>query len=257
MTDAFDALAADYDQTFTHSVVGRAQRSAITRRLAARFAAGDRVLEIGCGTGEDALALVRRGVSVAATDPSAAMLEVARAKAQAAGLADRLTLRRLAAEALDTLPHDARYDGAFSSFGALNCAPDLRPVAQELGRLVRPGGWVVLCLLGRWVPWEWLWFLLRLKPRTAARRLSPSGVTWRTSAVRYPPLRAVRRIFAPSFRLARTSGIGVLVPPSYAEGWAKRHPRLIAALASAEKRLETLPPIARLGDHVLLELERR
>lgn len=261
MSAVFDALAADYDRSFTASVVGGLQRRAVMVRVAGRFAAGDRVLEVGCGTGEDAVSLARRGVAVVATDPSPAMLEVARRKADAAGVGDRVQFHCLAAEDLERSGEaalvGARFDGAFSSFGALNLSPDLAAVSAQLARRVRPGGTAMLCLLGRWVPWEWLWYGLRGAPRTALRRLRPGGAPWRGTTVRYPPLRQIRRDFGEHWRMLRVAGVGILVPPSYAESWAARHPRLVERLARLERMIDTLPPLDRLGDHVLIELQRR
>jgi len=83
----FDAAAADYDRHFTDTPLGGYLRRAVWRRLDACFARGDRVLELGCGTGEDALHLARRGVRVVATDAAAAMVETARRKLAAGGAA--------------------------------------------------------------------------------------------------------------------------------------------------------------------------
>lgn len=264
----FDDLAASYDRDFTASAVGRAQRAAVWRRLALSFAAGERVLELGCGTGEDALYLARRGVRVLATDASPAMVAAARRKVAAAGLEGLIDLRVMAIEDLAPPsggpfggpcggPFEGPFDGALSSFGALNCIAELAPVARRLGRWVKPGGRAVLCLMGPLVPWEWLWFLLRGRPRTALRRLRPGGVLWRGVRVRYPGIRTVRRAFAPWWRARRVAAVGALVPPSYAEGWASRHPRLLAFLGRWERRLEAFPPLPWLADHYLLELERR
>src|SRR5882724_3454272 len=99
----FDALAADYDAAFTRSAVGTLQRRAVWRHLDAAFAPGDRVLELGCGTGEDAVHLGRRGVKVLATDASQEMVEAARRKVDAAGLAAVVEVRRLALEELAQL----------------------------------------------------------------------------------------------------------------------------------------------------------
>jgi ubiquinone/menaquinone biosynthesis C-methylase UbiE len=57
----FDAVAARYDETFTFSRIGQAQRAAVWRELAKTFQAGDRTLEIGCGTGVDACFLAEIG----------------------------------------------------------------------------------------------------------------------------------------------------------------------------------------------------
>ena len=78
---AFDLLAPSYDEDFTRSPIARWLRDQTHARLDALFHAGDTVLELGCGTGEDALYLARRGVRVLATDASEEMLAAARAKA--------------------------------------------------------------------------------------------------------------------------------------------------------------------------------
>ena len=66
----FDAVAARYDDTFTSSTIGRAQRTAVWEDLAKAFSPGSRLLEIGCGTAVDACFLAQRGVRVVACDAS-------------------------------------------------------------------------------------------------------------------------------------------------------------------------------------------
>lgn len=258
---AFEALAADYDRTFTTSTIGTAMRRAVWRHLDHCFAAGDRVLELGCGTGEDALHLAQRGVSIVAVDAAPAMVEATHRKAAAAGLATHIEARTLTIEHLHTLPAtgrtDAYFDGAFSNFGALNCVAALPPVAAALAARLRPEARLLLCVMGPLVPWEWLWYLRHGKFDKAFRRLRRQGVPWRGLTVRYPSPATVRRAFAPAFRPRRTVAIGALLPPTYAEPWAARHPRLLARLGRWERRLEGVPPLPWLADHYLLELERR
>ena len=92
---AFDDLAASYDDTFTESVIGRLLRAAVWRRLDAQFRAGDRVLELNCGTGADAIHLAHTGVRVLATDVSEAMLDVTRRKVAQAGMAELVQVAKL------------------------------------------------------------------------------------------------------------------------------------------------------------------
>lgn len=253
----FEALAATYDETFTSSRIGTRMRRAVWRRLDAAFAPSGRVLELGCGTGEDAVHLAGRGVFVLATDAAAGMVAEARAKAERAGVADRVTARTLDAGHLGEIELDGPFDGAFSNFGALNCVPNLAAVSAGLSRHVRPGGRVLLCLMGRYVPWEWGWFLAHGDRKAAFRRLAAGGTEWRGLRVAYPPVRDLRRLFAEGFRFVGARAIGVLVPPSYAEEWTGRHARLLAALDAVERRIEAVPPFPSLADHVLIELERR
>src|SRR5215472_15307009 len=86
---AFDHLAVNYDAKFTHSSIGRAQRMAVWECAQQIFKPRSRLLELNCGTGEDALHFARQGFHVTACDISAAMVEEARKKAKEKGVADR------------------------------------------------------------------------------------------------------------------------------------------------------------------------
>jgi SAM-dependent methyltransferase len=252
LSTAFDKLAAEYDHGFTRTVLGERLRCAVWRRLDALFASGDRILELACGTGEDAVHLGGRGVRVLATDASPEMVRVAREKVERAGLAG-VEVRQLAVEELDRLD-EPPFDGVLSDFGGLNCVADLPAAGQTLAARLRPGAVAVLCVMGPLVPWEWVWFLGQGK---SFRRLTRGGVEWRGLRVRYPSIRTLRQALSPSFRMRRVAALGALLPPPYAEGWAARHPRLIDRLDRWERRLETVPPLPWLADHYLMELERR
>ena len=89
---AFDTLAAEYDLQFTTSLVGREQRRC-TRKWLSRVVAGQnklQILEINCGTGEDALWLSKMGHEVIATDQSPAMIAKAKQKAALQFLQEQL-----------------------------------------------------------------------------------------------------------------------------------------------------------------------
>jgi ubiquinone/menaquinone biosynthesis C-methylase UbiE len=256
----FDALAEGYDQGFTFSKIGQAQRSAVWKELGRTFRSGDRVLEIGCGTGVDACFLAEHGVKVVACDSSPAMVEVAarRVREMAANAVD---LRLLAAEKLADMQHEASFDGVFSNFAALNCVEDLHVVGENLGRLLKPGGTALLCFLGPACIWEVVWYLLKARPRKAFRRWHSGGVTVQLSRgtsvhVRYYGVRSLSRIFAPSFRLRSWSGVGLMVPPSYVESTAKGHPVLLKLAERSDRVLTRCPIIRGFSDHVLLKFER-
>src|SRR5512142_2340783 len=80
---AFDHIGARYDAEFTNTDLSRWFRRRVWERLASLFKPGDRVIELGCGTGEDAIWLAKRGVRVLAGDASPAMLAETARKARA------------------------------------------------------------------------------------------------------------------------------------------------------------------------------
>ena len=80
---AFDSLAAKYDDLFTRSMIGRAQRGVVWDALIDTFEPGSHILELNCGTGEDALFLAGHDISVLACDASAHMINTARRRMQA------------------------------------------------------------------------------------------------------------------------------------------------------------------------------
>jgi hypothetical protein len=152
----------------------------------------------------------------------------------------------------------APYDGAYSNFAAFNCVADLPALAGPLARLLRPGAHCLLVVFGPCSVGEVVVELLRGRPRAAVRRFrqgpAPARLGGEHFAVWYPSPRTVARALAPYFRLRRTRGIGILVPPSAAEPFISRFPRLVDAMAAADRVLTA--PLALLGDHVLLDLER-
>jgi SAM-dependent methyltransferase len=256
-SSAFDALADSYDQSFTHGALGKRLRRRVWRHLDRAFQAGDRVLDLGCGTGEDAVHLAERGIGVVAIDASAEMVSAAAAKVRAEGLENLVDVRELSAERLSALGAGAPFDGVLSNFGVLNCVEDLSGLAMELSSRTRRGAHAFLCVMGPWVPWEWVWFLARGEPSKAFRRLDPEGTVWRGMRVRYPTIGDVRRAFATSFRQAGVTALGALLPPSYAESCARRYPELVDRVDQLEQSLEWMPPLPWLADHYLIELVRR
>jgi ubiquinone/menaquinone biosynthesis C-methylase UbiE len=104
------------------------------------IAAGERVLEVGCGSGvvlRDVARRVTPGGRAVGLDPSPALLAVARELAAAAGLAGLVELHEGDAR---SLPFG---DGAFDAVLAVTALvhiPDAERVIAEMVRVVRPGG---------------------------------------------------------------------------------------------------------------------
>lgn len=258
---AFDAAAPTYDEDFTASVIGRLQREAVWRHLEPLFPPGSRLLDLGCGAGEDAVRFARRGVEVDGIDVSPAMVEIARERARAEGVSAVTHFQTLAIERLDELP-ECGYGGAVSSFGPLNCVRDLRPVAEALAERIRPGAPAALCLMNRFCLWETLFYPLTFQLHKAIRRFS--GI-WAAASVSghdgfpvyYPTVAEIRRAFEPEFRFERVPGVGVFVPPTYLEPLAQRFPGLMHMCAALDRVVAHWPGVRSIADHRLVILRRR
>ncbi len=259
--EAFDHIGARYDAEFTNTELSRWFRQRVWERLGVLFQSGDTVLELGCGTGEDAVWLAKRGVRVLATDGSPAMLEATARKAQAEGVADLIETRRLdfdEAASWDLPP--ASFDGAYSNYGALNCVGDWRTIGAQLARAVKPGGRVGVGVMGPICPWEMLWHGVHGDFRTATRRLHKSTIAHldgRYFPVYYPTPERLQRDFGAGFRRSLLWGLGVFLPPSDLYQPVGRRRRLARALLTLERLSAPHYPFKLLGDHYWLEMERK
>jgi SAM-dependent methyltransferase len=239
----FDKIASRYDAVWSDTPIGRVQRSAVWNRVDPLFKQGDLVLDLGCGTGVDALHLQSRGVSVYGIDSSPRMVEIARARGADAYCYPIERLRYL----------DLRLDGALSNFGALNCVASLSSTAASLARMVRSGGYVALCFMNTVCLWEMAFYLLQGRPGKAFRRLPGRADSSLGARVSYPSHAAIVSVFGSHFRLVTFYGIGVSVPPSYVTALT---PRKIEWLATLDRKLTDIPGLRSLADHRLYIFER-
>jgi ubiquinone/menaquinone biosynthesis C-methylase UbiE len=255
----FDQMAREYDDVFTRSMIGRAQRDAVWSVLTQIFHSGDHILELNCGTGEDALFLARNSIAVTACDASEQMIKIASNRARSEAPGDRVQFNLLSTEQVLELKPATTFDGIFSNFSGLNCVADLRQTAQELATLLPPDAPLVICLSTRFCIWEMLWFLFHGKFHKAFRRCSGRATAKAggfTVDVYYPTVRSLRKLFLPFFVMRSCMGVGVTVPPSYVETWIRSYPKLLKMLCVIDRGISTLPGFRVLGDHMLLHFER-
>jgi ubiquinone/menaquinone biosynthesis C-methylase UbiE len=121
------------DETIWRRDLGRARRIAFEWLGDLR---GKRVLELGCGPGDEAVMMARRGAWVVAVDIAPASVWVTRARAEATGVAARVVTSRMCAEQL-AFPSDT-FDWV-TGFGLLHHA-QLDALAPEIRRVLRRGG---------------------------------------------------------------------------------------------------------------------
>lgn len=168
--EMFARVAPRYD-LLNHLLSGsldRAWRRRLARSLATALPAGGRILDLCCGTGDQAEALRRRRFRVVAADFCLPMLALARPKFSRPGGARPEPLN---ADALALPFSESEFDGATVSFGLRNVA-DLDRALGELARVVRTGG--ELAVLEFTVPARqplrglYLFYFRQLLPRLGA-----------------------------------------------------------------------------------------
>ena len=110
MKAAFDDAAKNYDADFTFSQTGAAQREIVYNHLleSEKLKSPLSILEINCGTGEDAIWLANHGHSVLATDASEEMIRVAKQKASGLNKLD-LQFQQAEFSALNTKYRNIKY----------------------------------------------------------------------------------------------------------------------------------------------------
>jgi SAM-dependent methyltransferase len=241
--NAFDSVAADYDGERGNNAAIQDMREEMWRWLDATFAPGSRLLDLGCGTGLDAVRMAGRGHRVTATDWSPEMV------------------RRTGDRARQEQGESGSYDGAYSNLGALNCVPRLVDVSRECARLLKPGGHLVFTVIGRVCPWEAGYFLLRRRWARATVRYSrgmvPVGLNKRTVWTRYYTPREFQRAFAAHFRLLHYRGVCLFVPPPYMLWMRQRHWQWYQRLWGIDRRMAGWPLLRAAGDHFLIVMRRR
>ena len=263
---AFDAIASHYDDLYSAAAnpLIAMMRDRVFRAVDRHFPAPATVLEIGCGTGEDALTLAGRGHRVIACDPAPSMIETARAKAAAAGNgAGAPSIEFLLGEVEEIAAgwpsRGQAVDGVFSNFAPLNCEPSLAPLRLLLERSLRRGGRLLAVVLPRICPLEVALFMAKAQPRAALRRFrreAVADVEGSQFSMKYYGAADFDRALGAGFRRIETRSLGLVLPPLGFGNAFARVPGLLTALGAVEDRMSALPGLRRMGDHVLLVYER-
>lgn len=234
----------------------RAEHLSVLRGL---LPPGATVLDIGCGTGEEALALAREGYGVLGIDVSPAMVRLAQAKAAVHGVGRQFHAHALAAGQLGRLDERGPFQGAYSSLGTLNTEPDLPTVAQQLHELLEPGAPFVATVMSRRCLYEWARAVRRLRPGEvmdrrrgwAEGRAGASGVI---APVRFYSPREFAAFFRPHFTVESVRAFPLWLPPVHLHELYRASPDRFARAKRWDARMRAWPGFRAWGDHFLMVL---
>ncbi len=256
----FDNAAPTYDASFTNTVIGRMQRELVYDHLSLLIKENvpEKILEINCGTGEDAIWLAKQGCDVIATDISTRMIQVASSKSKLANICFlQADINKIN---VDFKHHS--FDLIFSNFGGLNCLSpaELSAFIKNATSVLRPKGKLALVIMPKNTLWEQLFYLLKIDFNNIFRRKKEYAIAnvdgEKVKTYYYNP-KDIVNLANVNFDLQRLKPIGFFIPPSYLEPSFKNKPQLVSLLKSLEKRIKNVSLLAKYADHYFIVLEKR
>lgn len=258
--DGTQVFAANYDRTFTHTLVGSYQRERVWQVLERYITTEQplKILELNGGTGTDAVYLAQRGHTVLCTDMSSEMLRVGALKKAKLAPTANLRFQPLNINHLHQLPPNDKYDLVFSNFGGLNCLSpsELSQLARRLPAILQPDGVFVAVIMPQYCLLERLYFLLkfRLKRTFAHKGKTPTAVAVNGQWVDtyFYNATAFYGYFKTNFRQEQVSLIGLV--PSYLNPFFVKNRRLLHIIKTLENKLITHGRGATIADHYLIAL---
>lgn len=258
---AFDGVAENYDHHIMDNEMNLWLRNRSVDLLKHTFRPGETVLEIGCGTGTETLALAKHGTSVIASDISSKMLNVLSRKAVESKLEDRVTTlhcRPYEIRGRLKLQGLAEIDGAYSTYGAINTDPFLPRLFEDLASLIKPKGKLIIGVWNKYCLFEIFGYALRMRPGMVVARLRnpvPVGKSRFCIASNSYSVGSMKSLLHGLFEVKEVRGVEILLPPSNLLRYLPPKP-LAELLKRLDVSLEKRFPWNRLGDHFLLVCER-
>jgi len=256
----FDNAASNYDATFTHTVIGSMQRKLVHEQLSVHLKTSPpkKILEINCGTGEDAIWLGKQRFEVVATDISEKMIEVAQSKTNLENV--RFVKSDMNCIHKEFGPNS--FDLIFSNFGGLNClAPDeLAAFFENITSLLTQNGKMILVIMPKNTLWEQCYFMLKMEFQKVFRRkgaFAMANVDDEKVKTYYYNPKDIVNLTNTKFAVREWKPIGFFIPPSYLESFFKNKPKLISFLNVLEQNIKNAPWLAKYADHYLIVLQKK
>ena len=263
LEEEFDSVADDYDKHIFGNRVNVLLRDRSLSKIRKFAVKAGHVLEIGCGTGAETLELLRDGHEVFAIDISERMLENIQRKARDEGLIGSLRTMKLRAanvgELLETTGQKS-FDIGYSTYGALNCEPNIENMPSALSLLLKPGGYFIAGVYNKFCIAETASNVLSMNSSRLFWRLKNpirEGRSRFCIDVYSFSFREFMGIFGRYFRALETEGVPVILPPSNFKRLLGLLERKFVMLDSADRKISGIWPLKYLGDHFLTVLQNK
>jgi SAM-dependent methyltransferase len=257
IVSAFDSAADEYDFTIRRNFINTWIRMRSLRVLRKFIRPDDFLLEVGCGTGAEAIEISNWVRGVVATDVSPRMTGLVRAKATVRGVRDRvvpLTIRAAEIAKIRDTIGSVKLRVGYSFNGALNCEPELNSFAAQLHSLLEPGGFFVCSVRNTVCASEMISHGLALQfSKATPRRKQPTMVSvggMDIPSTYYSPSEFAS-YFEPHFIAIEVIGLPTFLPPAYLNDYYLKVRSISSLLEHVELLLSGRFPFNRLGDQTL------
>lgn len=258
MKASFDKAALNYDTTFTNSEIGKIQRNLVYQQLSKQLDLVQNILEINCGTGEDAIWFAKQNFKVAASDISPKMIEVAQSK----GALSNLKFQTADINSIATTFENDKFNLIFSNFGGLNCLSksELEKFFKNSFSLLSEKGKLVLVIMPKNTLWEQFYFLAKAQFLSIFRRKKESvlaNVNGENVPTYYYNPKDIVNLSVKDFDLIDKKPIGFFVPPSYLEQFFKNKKGFLKFLNLLENGIKNWSFLSKYADHYIITLQKR
>ena len=258
--EAFSKQSVIFDEIYNDDAIIQYERARVRSHAISLLPPGASILELNCGTGEDAIFFASQACKVHATDIAEGMMQKTKEKISASLYKENITTEICSYTDLYNLENRGPFDMIFSDFGGLNCTDQLDKVLASFSPLLKPGGIVTLVIIPKFCLWETL-LLFKGQFKTAFRRfLARKGRTAHIEGVYfkcwyYNPKYIQKNL--KNFTTVKLEGLCTLVPPSYMQGFAEKHPRLFRFLCKKEDQLKAKRFWRSIGDYYIISLKKK
>lgn len=263
LKEEFESISGDYDRHIYGNRINSYLRERSVEVMLKLFPPESELLEIGCGTGTETLSMLKAGHSVTAVDISQGMVASLRKKAEKAGLSSQLRTEVMPASECMQLADkygEDHFDGLYSTYGALNCEPDLARIPNIASRLLRRDSILFLGMFNKLCISEMIAHATGLKLLRMFERMRnpvPEGNSrFCIDVYAYSPME-IRRLFGNYFYPVGIEAVPVIVPPSNYVHYLEKFSPDYEKLEAFDRVLSRLPIFRNLGDHFLIWFRKK
>jgi len=190
------------------------------------------------------------------------MISLATIKSENLGLDKNCTFKVLPIEEIDSIKE--KFDGAFSSFGPLNCTDDMEIFAKNISKLINKGGIFIASVMNKYCIAEVLNYTIRLQFKRAFRRFGkqPKTISLNDNSISfkcfYYSFKKFYKYFKSDFELINIIALPLLFTPDiYFENYMRSHKKTFSLIKNLDSVFKKFPLLRSVGDHFLIILKRK